>query len=470
MTSRPLSFRARLAIAYSGILVVVLALFGAGLYLLVRDQMLSHHDGELEETAAAVGSVLAQHEDCAQLTTAQVQELNRYSKLVLFHSAGGHPDVFYRSPDLASVPGARELAARPQLLEEEPGFRTFVEDGDHVRVYSVPYRSRAGRRGVIRVLERMGDVELPLRNLRLGLLLLAPAAIALSALVTWSRAPRAPAPGVAGTALAREIEATQLSRRLPVPPVRDEIGRLVETFNQMIGRLESSFEAMKRFTADASHELRSPLTNVKSTVELALDRPREAAEYRSALASVGEEAERLRRIVEDLLLLARADSGRLPFEREPLRLDVLAKEVAESFGPRALEAGLRVEADAESEVVVLGDERWLRQLVQNLVENAVRFSPRSGKPAPLVAIGVRADGEDALLVVEDEGPGIPEAERERIFERFYRVDASRQRGAGTGAGLGLAICSWIVDAHRGRIEASGRAGGGTVIRVRLPRG
>lgn len=472
MTSRPLSFRARLAIAYSGILVVVLALFGAGLYLLVRDQMLRHHDGELAETAAAVESVLAQHEDCAELTPGQVQELNRYSKLVLFHSAGGHPDVFYRSPDLASVPGARELAARPQLLEEEPGFRTFVEDGDHVRVYSVPYRSRAGRHGVIRVLERMGDVEEPLRNLRLGLLLLAPAAIALSALVTWSLARRALAPVVEVTALAREIEATHLSRRLPAPPVRDEIGRLVETFNQMIGRLESSFETMKRFTADASHELRSPLANVKSTVELALDRPRDAAEYRAALASVGEEAERLRRIVEDLLLLARADSGRLPFEKEPLRLDVLAKEVAESFGPRALEAGIRVEAAAESEVIVLGDERWLRQLVQNLVENAVRFSPAagSGKPAPLVAIGVRADDEEALLIVEDEGPGIPEAERERIFERFYRVDASRRRGVATGAGLGLAICSWIVNAHRGRIEASERTGGGTVIRVRLPRG
>ena len=271
------------------------------------------------------------------------------------------------------------------------------------------------------------------------------------------------------TALAREIEATQLSRRLPVPAVKDEIGRLVETFNQMIARLESSFEAMKRFTADASHELRSPLTNVKSTVELALDRPRDAAEYRAALASVWEEAERLRRIVEDLLLLARADSGRLPFEREPVRLDVIGMEVAESFGPRAAESGIRVEAEGEPGVVVAGDERWLRQLVQNLVENAVRFSPAAvpGKPAPLVAIRVRSDGGDALLVVEDEGPGIPEEERERIFERFYRVDASRHRDAVTGAGLGLAICAWIVEAHGGTIGASERPGGGTVILVRF---
>jgi heavy metal sensor kinase len=433
--------------------------------------MIRHHDGELAETAAAVEKVLARHEDCATLTPEQVRELNRYSKLVLFHSAGGQPDVFYRSPDLASVPGARELAAKPQLLEESPGYRMFVEGHDTVRVYSVPYRSRAGRRGVIRVMERMGDVELPLRNLRLGLLLLSPAAIALSALVTWSLARRALAPVIEVTALAREIEATQLSRRLPTPAVSDEIGRLVETFNQMIARLESSFEAMKRFTADASHELRSPLANVKSTVELALGRPREAEEYRAALASVGEEAERLRRIVEDLLLLARADSGRLPFEKEPVRLDVLATEVVEWFGPRAAEAGVRLAVAAEPGVAVTGDERWLRQLAQNLVENAVRFSPPpdDGPHAPLITIGVVADGPSAVLTVDDEGPGIAVEDRQRVFERFYRADATHRRGADTGAGLGLAICAWIVEAHGGTIEALGRGAGGTRIRVRFAR-
>lgn len=470
MIRRPVSFRTRLALAYSGILATVLALSGAGLYFVVRAQMIRHHDGELAETAAAVEKVLAQHEDCADLTPEQEQELNRYSKLVLFHSAGGQPEVFYRSPDVASVPGARELAARPELLEESPGYRMFVEGHDQVRVYSVPYRSRAGRRGVIRVMERMGDVELPLRNLRLGLLLLLPATIALAALVTSSLARRALAPVVEVTALAREIEATQLSRRLPAPAAPDEIGNLVETFNQMIARLESSFEAMKRFTADASHELRSPLANVKSTVELALDRPRSDEDYRSALASVGEEAERLRRIVEDLLLLARADSGRLTFEKEEVRLDVLAREVAESFGPRAAEAGVRLDVVAEPGTVVTGDERWLRQLAQNLVENAVRFSPRAaeGRPTPVVAVGVATDGPLAVFTVDDEGPGIPEGERRRVFERFYRVDAARRRESESGAGLGLAICAWIVGAHGGAIEALGREGPGTRIQVRLP--
>ena len=132
---------------------------------------------QMAETAKAVESVLALHEDCAHLTPEQTRELNRYGKLVLFHSVDGAPDVFYRSPDLDSVPAARELAVKPNFLEESAGFRTFVENGDTVRVYSAPYRSKVGRRGVVRVMERMGDVEMPLRNLRLGLLLLAPLAV-----------------------------------------------------------------------------------------------------------------------------------------------------------------------------------------------------------------------------------------------------------------------------------------------------
>lgn len=470
MSGRDLSFRLRLALAYSAILAVILALFGAGLYALVKGQMVRHHDGELLETARAVESVLSLHEDCAHLTPEQTRELNRYGKLVLFHSMDGSPDVFYRSPDLDSVPAARELAVKPRLLEERPGFTTFVEGHDYVRVYSVPYRSKIGRRGVVRVMERMGDVELPLKNLRLGLLLLAPLAVLGSAFVAFSLAGRALAPVVEVTALAREIEATQLSRRLPAPPARDEIGRLVETFNGMIARLEESFEAMKRFTADASHELRSPLANVKSTVEVALARPRDEAEYRAALGSVGEEAERLRRIVEDLLLLARADAGRLPFEMEPVRLDVLAAEVAESFASRAVEAGVRLEVDAGAEALVAGDERWLRQLGQNLVENAVRFSPP--RPAagegPLVRVTVAVDGPSAVLVVDDEGPGIPEPERGRVFERFYRVGEARSRVAPGGAGLGLAICAWIVAEHGGTIRAESAPGGGARIVVRLP--
>lgn len=465
----PRTFHGRLTLGYSTVLTLILASFGVCLYLIVRSQLLRLHDRELTETADAIQTIIGQQEDCENLAPDQVAQLNRYSKLVLFHSVGGDPAVFYRSPDLESLPAARDLAARPQFLEERSEFRTYVEKGGYLRVYTRPYRSHAGRQGVIRVMERMGDVQLLLANLRIALLLLAPLAVALAAAVSWWLAGRALAPVVAVTELAREIEATQLSRRLPGRPVPDEIGRLIETFNQMIARLETSFESMKRFTADASHELRSPLANMQSTIEVALGQPRDAEDYRAAMASLNEEVGRLRHIVADLLLLAQADSGRVPFQLEPVRLDVLAGEVVESFSERAGALGVRLEMAPSQSVLIPGDERWLRQLVLNLVENAVRFSTREKAPAAgRVLVTVWTKDQLAFLAVDDDGPGIPEPDLERVFERFFRVDAARPRSVDGGAGLGLAICAWIAHEHGGSIRAASRPEGGTRMTLTVP--
>lgn len=470
MTRLPRTFRGRLALAYSALLAFILTGFGFAIYVVVHVQLTRHHDQELLETAGQIEAIVGQHEDCEHLTPEQVAELNSHSKLVLFHSVGGNPAVFYRSPDLASLTVARDLAARPQFLEERSAFRTYVEKGGYIRVYTRPYRSRAGRQGVIRVMERMGDVERPLANLRVALLLLVPLAIAGSVGVSFSLARRALAPVVEVTALAREIESTQLSRRLPRRPVPDEIGSLVDTFNQMIGRLETSFEAMKRFTGDASHELRSPLANMQSTIDVTLSRPREVSEYQDALTSIGEEVSHLRRIVADLLLLARADGGRVPFQLEPVRLDVIAAETAESFAERATSSGVGLRTRCAAGVLVLGDERWLRQLVANLLENAIRFSATGAEATSStgVTISVSASGNVAILTVDDTGPGIPEADLGRVFERFYRVDGARPRTADGGAGLGLAICAWIISEHGGSISAAQGPEGGTRITVTIP--
>lgn len=470
MSLVPRTFRGRLTLGYSTVLTLILAGFGICLYLIVRAQLLRLHDRQLTETADAIQAVIGQHEDCEHLTPDQVTQLNHYSKLVLFHSVGGDPAVFYRSPDLESLKEARELATRPKFLEERSAFRTYVETEGYLRVYTRPYRSHAGRQGVIRVMERMGDVRLLLYGLRIALLFLAPLSVAGSAAVSWWLAGRAVAPVVEVTELAREIESTQLSRRLPSRPVPDEIGRLIDTFNQMIGRLEASFEAMGRFTADASHELRGPLANMQSTIEVTLGKTRDGEEYRAALASLDEEVGRLRHIVADLLLLARADGGRIPFQFEPVRLDVLAGEVVESFAERARALGVRLGMTPSPAVPVAGDERWLRQLVLNLVDNAVRFStPSDGRAAgEEVRVAVSADGGQASLVVEDAGPGIPEADLDRVFERFFRVDAVRPRDVDGGAGLGLAICLWIAREHGGTIRALARPGGGTLMVVSIP--
>lgn len=459
--------RFRLTLWYAASVSIVLAVFGALLYGLVHYQLSRHHDGGLQAAAAEVSQVLSEHADCEHLTDEQHGRLDQIGHTILFHEVEGERRVFYRSPDSAGWTG--RIDVRGEAPPSDDGwFETLPGDHGPVRMYSQPYRSRAGRRGLIHVVHGIGDIVQPLASLRLALMVMAPVAVLLSGLGGYWLAGRALAPVDHVTRMAREIEASSLGRRLPSPKAADEIGRLVETLNQMIARLETSFEGMKRFTADASHELRSPLANMRGAIDVALARPREEAEYQRVLASVGEDVDRLRSIVEDLLVLARADAGRIRLERSPVRLDIVAAEVVESFLPSASAQGVSLSANCRAPVSVVGDERWLRQLVVNLVGNAVKFAAATAQDGASVSVDVGETGELALLSVADTGPGIPDEALGHIFERFYRADESRSSSVVSGFGLGLAIASWVVEAHGGRITAENRPGGGTRVSVSLP--
>ena len=466
--SRPrLGVRARLAVAYATSLTLLLSVFGGVLYGVVRHQLLRHHDESLVAAATAVRSVLSEHEDCAHLTPAQVQALDAIGRLVLVHEAEGEARVFYRSLDTSRVEFPVESLASG-TLPMAGGFQTFIATSGRFRVYSEPYQLRAGRRGAIRVAQDLGDIMEPLETLRLAFVLMAPLTIALSVIGGYWLAGRAFEPVDQITRLAREISADRLERRIPDSGVRDEIGRLVATFNQMIARLESSFAGMSRFTADASHELRGPLTTMRSAIDVSLSQPRDADDYRAVLRSVGEDVDRLRSIAEELLVLARADAGHVRIDRDPVRLDIVVAETAESFRAAAESRNVVIEVRAPSAVVVAGDERWLRQLVLNLVDNAVKFSARPGGASPAnVVIAVSSGAGDAELLVTDDGPGIPDDAIDHVFERFYRVEGARTYTPDTGFGLGLSIAAWIVAAHGGVIEARNRPEGGSEFEVRF---
>lgn len=460
------SMRFRLTLWYAASLSLVLAAFGALLYGLVHYQLTRHHDAGLQAAAAEVSQVLSKHDDCEHLTQPQRERLDQIGHTILFHEVEGERRVFYRSPDSAGWTGRIDVHAQAPL-SDDGWFETLPGERGPLRMYTQPYRSRAGRRGLIHVVHGIGDIVQPLASLRLALMVMAPVAVLLSALGGYWLAGRALAPVDQVTRMAREIGASSLGRRLPSPKAADEIGRLVETLNQMIARLETSFEAMRRFTADASHELRSPLANMRGAIDVVLARPREAGEYERVLASVGEDVDRLRSIVEDLLVLARADAGRIRLERVPVRLDIVAAEVVESFLPSAAAQGVSVSADCRTAVTVLGDERWLRQLVVNLVGNAVKFAASAEGSASAV-VDVDEAGGRASLSVADTGPGIPVEALGHVFERFYRADESRSSSVASGFGLGLAIASWVVEAHAGQITAENRPEGGTRVVVNLP--
>jgi heavy metal sensor kinase len=458
------TLRFRLTLWYSAALALVMVLFGASMYGIVGHRLGQHHDHMLMERAAEVQAVLRDQDDCQVLGPERTEALDHLGQIILVHEDGGRREVYYRSPMMRANPLAPALGALAWQPAGEQSFFTLSHGRTTWRVLSEPYQARSGRRGVIRVMDDLGEVQETLRHLRYTMLLLIPAGVLAAALGGLWLAGRALAPVAAVTRRAQEIEASSLDQRLPHPGVEDELGRLVDTLNRMIARLENAFHAMRRFTADASHELRNPLATLRNTIDVVLAQPRTVAEQREALESLGEDVDRLRRIVEDLLLLARADHGRLALEREPVCLAALVQALAETYQAQAQEQGVALETDLPAPARVRGDERWLYQLAGNLLDNALKFTPAGGR----IQVAVRPEGAWARLTVRDSGPGIPAGGLERIFERFYQADPSRTRGSSPGSGLGLAIAAWIVEAHGGRITAANRAEGGAEFTVLLP--
>jgi heavy metal sensor kinase len=458
------SLRARLTLWYSAALALVLLLFAFLVYGFVQHRLATHQDTMLLQKAAEVKEILRDEEDCHVLTGAQHEALEHLGQIILIHEFAGRHEVYYRSGAMVTNPLAPNLGAFGWQDALTPRIQTLKNRGETWRVLSEPYQARSGRRGVIRVMEDLRYLDDTLRHLRLAMALLIPAAIAAAAVGGLWLAGRALAPVDHIARMARDIEASHLDRRLPHPGSADEIGRLVDTLNHMIGRLERSFLAMRRFTADASHELRNPLATMRNTIDVVRAQPRSAAEQDTALESLGEDVDRLRRIVEDLLLLARADDGRLVLSREPLQLDQLVLALGETYQVPAQEAGVALTVEVQGPARVLGDERWLCQLLGNLLDNALKFTPSGGA----IAVTVGATGQSAQLEVRDTGPGIPPESLDRVFERFYQADPSRFRAARPGSGLGLAIVAWIVEAHGGRITATNHPEGGALFQVELP--
>jgi heavy metal sensor kinase len=265
------------------------------------------------------------------------------------------------------------------------------------------------------------------------------------------------------TRTADAISAEDLSRRLGVRPASDEVGRLAATFDHMLDRLEQAFQRQRQFTSDASHELRTPLSMLVSRAGLALQRQRTVAEYEDVLRAVRDEGLHMGRIVNDLLMLARADAGNALALSEQLDLGELVGSVAEAMGLIADTREIHLSVAAEDGVRVVGDQTRLTQLLVNLVDNALAHTPAGGQ----VELRASHAGSQAILQVTDTGAGIAAEDLPHVFQRFFRAHGGRSRDGG-GAGLGLALCQSIVQAHGGEISLESELGRGTRVTVRLP--
>ena len=262
---------------------------------------------------------------------------------------------------------------------------------------------------------------------------------------------------------ARRITAERLHERLTAANEHDEIGRLAAVINETFARLESSFEQLRRFTADASHELRTPLAVIRGIGELGLGETRTQAEYKDAIGSMLEEVDRLTRLVDTLLRLSRGDAGTVRLSPEAVDLADLVRDVTGSLSVLADERRQRFHVTVPSDAIVRADRLVLRDAITNVVDNGIKYGPAG----TVIDVRVETGPGIAVLTVTDEGPGIPEEHRSRIFDRFYRVDEGRSRGTG-GTGLGLAIAKWAVEANGGQIAYESN-GTGSIFRISLPR-
>jgi len=461
-----LPLRVRLTLWYGTALVLVLIIFGGALYAVLARGLRDQIDRSLDEAAVVAVRAVEQHglgpflpfEDLA----AEFPELAVLDKSFQIFSPAGKITIQspnLRRQDIPLSPTALAAALNGQATFESARF----QDGSTFRLLSVPIRENGVLVNIVQVGTSLRPVEEMLHRLVLVLLVLAPIALAVALGGGWFLADRALRPVEAITQAAQRIAAGDLTQRLAAPSTSDEIGRLAATFNDMIARLETSFRQMRQFSADASHELRTPLTVIKGEAELALRRTRPAEDYKLVLESTLEEIDRMTQIVDELLFLSRTDLGEVVIERLPVRLDALVEDIRRQTGVLGQEQGVQVTVGSVDPATVLGDELRLRELLLNLVDNAVKYSRPGGK----VEIALLREGAAARLSVTDQGIGMTPEEMGRIFDRFYRTDAARTH-AKKGTGLGLSICKWIAEAHHGRIEVQSQVGEGSRFTVVLP--
>ena len=453
-----LSIRARLTLLYTAVLSLVLAGFAVAFYLIHARSRLARLDEELSRAGAVVARLMSveldEEPDLGAAAGEALKDLAMPDRILAVFDGGGRL-LSGRWAGLPEPAGAGPPGPAPATWQTPAGpFRVhWARQRERELVYQVG------------VAESLAPLRRELAALRQALLVSFVLSILLAGAGGWTIARGALRPVDLMAAQARRISGRTPGFQLASPNPDDELGLLAKAFNDLLTRLESVLALQRRFMADASHELRTPVSVARTAVEVTLGRRgRPEEEYRDCLEIVADQTRRLSRIVEDMLTLARADAAGLSLERRPLYLDELVAECVEEMkvlaAPRAVTLGWK----GEGEVEVTADERLLRQMLNNLLHNAIRHTPRGGE----VRVDLAAGRDGVEVTVTDSGTGVPPAEGERIFERFVRLDPSR--GGGDGAGLGLPIARAIAEAHGGSLVLARSDSSGSAFRAWLPPG
>jgi two-component system, OmpR family, sensor kinase len=435
----------------------VLLVFGSAVYLFVSILLINHIDNQLDATVKDIVSVTRVN-PVGDISVVKFPALDTTAN-VYVQIWGRNGRLMTSSPSLAQI---NESLDPENLRINQPVFHETRFRGVHLRVLNAPLIIEGRTIGTLQAAASLDVVDAAREVLVYIMGIATVIAVLLAAFGSWLAVGRALTPLDAITETVEQINrADDLARRIPYDgPEEDEIGSMIEAFNQTLERLETLFTSQQRFLADVSHELRTPLTVIKGNVDLMRRMKRLDEE---SLTSIDQEAGRLTRLVGGLLLLAQAESGTVSLNIKPVELDTLLLEVFQEMKVLAGEK-IKLHLTEIDQIQVNGDRDRLKQVLLNLVGNAIQYTPQGGDV--FLSLGIVA--EQARLIIRDTGPGIPAEDLPHIFERFYRAEKSRTRSKTTGFGLGLSIAHWIIDKHGGRIEVDSKEIQGTTFCIWLP--
>jgi heavy metal sensor kinase len=455
--------RHRLTLWYVGVFGLVLLLFILAATILQYWQLTRQmYHAEIQDIETAEG-LLAFAPD---------------GRLVLHEEYHNHPQSILLLDRYMEVltPEGRVLLRNEKLQGQGLGGPPFPDEGlssyhqrrislaDGTRLLLISHIHAIGTQSLlIRLAYSSAPIEHGVLQFLVLLLLAVPPALLLAGVAGYRMARKALEPLDKMALRAETITANDLDQRLPVDNPNDELGRMARVLNELLHRLQNSFEMLKRFTADASHELRTPLSSIRSVGEVGLQRQHTAEEYRDTIGSMLEEVTRLTEMVDGLLSISRADAGQVVLHRTTFSALGLTREVVALLGLLAEEKGQQIQIEGDADLSVNADRALLHHGLANILQNAIKHGPGASRISILVA-GV---GNYVDISVEDRGETIPEHLREKIFERFFRIDASRSRQAG-GSGLGLAIAKWAIEVNGGSVSLQPGQDGGNLFLVRIP--
>lgn len=471
-----MSIRLRLACCYGGLFAIVLLMIGALAYALHAHGLYDDLDRALVTSAGHTAAEVATSQTDPDL----IEGHGGFEVILALYTSDGAlrkssaetgalPAFDLRAtlrtpagPAYDPLAALISISMTPATQPAGGEFAMLTTPEQRWRLYALPVRKSGALSGYVVAMTPLGEADSSVRTFGAMLLALGAGGLVVAVLGSWIVSSRALRPvahmGEAAAAIARS---RNFSQRIVTPPRLDELGGLAATLNEMLQSLETAYTAQQRFVADASHELRAPLTAIQANLELLQRHPdMSASDHDEALAEAARESARLTRLVADLLALARADAG-VPLRRSLVDLDAVTLDVFRST--RQLARGQTLALDPFEPIQVSGDEDRLRQLLLILLDNALKYTPVGG----VVTLGLRRDGDEAEIIVRDTGVGIPEPDLPHVVERFYRADPARGRDPG-GTGLGLPIADWIVRQHGGRLELTSAVGAGTAVTAYLP--